>query len=56
MSMIENPDEYEAIARLFDLVCEGEGNRFELDLLDSKIAKAMEQAYPSTEPAVQANA
>lgn len=43
--MIDNPSEYEAIARLFDLVCDGNGNRFELELLDSRIAKALEQAY-----------
>jgi|GEM_PF-3376196 len=45
MSMIDNPDEYEAIARLFDLVCDGNGNRFELELLDSRIAKSLELAY-----------
>jgi hypothetical protein len=47
--MIDNPDEYEAIARLFDLVTEGNGNSFELDQLDSRIAKSLEQAYQSEE-------
>ena len=49
MSMIDNPDEYEAITRLFDLVTEGNGNSFELDLLDSRIAKSLELAYQSAE-------
>ena len=50
MSMIEDPTEYEAVSRLFDLVCEGNGNRFELELLDARIAKGLEQAYESEEP------
>lgn len=49
MSVIDNPDEYEAIARLFDLVTEGNGNSFELNLLDSRIAKSLEDAYQSAE-------
>lgn len=43
--MIENPDEYEAIARLFDLVCEGQADSMELERLDTQIAKSLEQAY-----------
>jgi hypothetical protein len=43
--MIEDPGEYEAIARLFDLVCEGNGSMSELEQLDSRIAKSLEQAY-----------
>lgn len=49
MSMIENPSEYEAIARLFDLVCEGNGSISELEQLDSRIAKSLEQAYQAEE-------
>lgn len=51
MSMNDDSSEYEAIARLFDLVCEGDGNQFELELLDARIAKGLEQTYPSGEPA-----
>jgi hypothetical protein len=51
MSTIESPGEYEAIARLFDLVCEGNGNVSELEQLDSHIAKSLERAYQSEEPA-----
>mgnify|MGYP001604937877 FL=1 len=47
--MIENPDEYAAIARLFDLVCEGNGNSSELEQLDSQVAKSLELAYQSAE-------
>lgn len=47
--MIENPDEYEAIARLFDLVCSGNADGSELQLLDSRIAKSLEQAYEQEE-------
>ena len=53
MAGIENPSEYEAISRLFDLVCEGNGNSFELELLDSRIAKGLERAYEAAEaPAI----
>ncbi|MFO1473756.1 MAG: hypothetical protein U1F20_04195 [Lysobacterales bacterium] len=51
MSTTYDPNEYEAIARLFDLVCEGNGNQFELDQLDSQIAKGLEQAYHSEQSA-----
>jgi hypothetical protein len=51
MSTIESPGEYDAIARLFDLVCEGNGSSSELEQLDSQIAKSMELAYQSAEPA-----
>lgn len=54
MSMIENPGEYEAIARLFDLVCQGNGSASELEQLDSWIAKGLEQAYQSGEPTANA--
>jgi hypothetical protein len=47
--MIENPDEYAAIARLFDLVCEGNGSSSELEQLDSRIAKSLELAYQAAE-------
>jgi hypothetical protein len=56
MSIIDNPGEYEAIARLFDLVCEGNGNMSELELLDSQIAKGLEQAYQCGEAAAPAGA
>jgi hypothetical protein len=56
MSMIDNPGEYEAISRLFDLVCEGNGNSSELELLDSQIARGLEQAYEHAEPATRATA
>jgi hypothetical protein len=49
MSMIEDPSEYEAIARLFDLVCNGTGSNSELEQLDSQIAKSLEQAYQREE-------
>jgi hypothetical protein len=45
--MIGNPDEYEAIARLFDLVSDGNGELSELERLDSQIAKGLELAYQS---------
>ncbi len=47
--MIEDPSEYEAIARLFDLVCNGNGSNSELEQLDSRIAKSLEQAYEMEE-------
>jgi len=47
--MIENPDEYAAIARLFDLVCEGNGSSPELEQLDSQVAKSLELAYQAAE-------
>jgi hypothetical protein len=50
--MIDDANEYEAISRLFDLVCEGKADSSELDLLDSQIAKGLEQAYQSAESAV----
>ena len=50
--MIENPDEYAAIARLFDLVCEGHVDSSELELLDSQVAKSLEQAYQFEEAPV----
>lgn len=48
--MIDDANEYEAISRLFDLVCQGKGDSSELALLDSQIAKGLEQAYRSAEP------
>ena len=54
--MSENPSEYEAISRLFDLVCEGNGNISEMEQLDSRIAKGLEQAYQAGEPGALANA
>ena len=56
MSLIDNPREYEAIAKLFDLVYEGKDNRFELELLDMRIAKGLEQAYPPGESEAAASA
>lgn len=56
MSLIDNPDEYETISRLFDLVSEGAGNRFELELLDMRIAKGLERAYQAEEPAAPTQA
>ena len=49
VSIIDNPGEYETIARLFDLVCEGNGSSSELELLDSQVAKSLELAYRSAE-------
>jgi len=52
--MIENPDEYQAITRLFDLVCGGQVDSSELALLDSQVAKCLELAYQSDEaPAIE---
>lgn len=47
--------EYEAVSRLFDLVCGGNGNQFELEQLDAQILKGLEQTYPSDAKAASAN-
>ena len=56
MSTTYDPAEYEAISRLFDLVCEGNGDQFEMQSLDSQIATGLKQAYQPGESAAPTGA